>query len=46
MAYDEQKERGRKRKRDRSVDSADYMDVDEKQGVPTKSSGKRSMTPA
>jgi nucleolar GTP-binding protein len=45
MASDEQKERGRKRRRNKSVDSDDYMDVDEQRGKP-KSSGKRSMTPA
>lgn len=44
LAQDEQKERGRKRRRTRSVDSADFMDVDE--GAKPKSSGKRSMTPA
>ena len=44
MADAEQKERGRKRKRNKSIDSQDYMDVDE--GVKPKSSGKRSMTPA
>jgi len=45
MADAEQEERGRKRRRDRSVDADDFMDVDgDKSAV--KSSGKRSMTPA
>jgi nucleolar GTP-binding protein len=42
MASDEQKERGRKRRRNQSDDS---MDVDEQRFKP-KSPGKRSMTPA
>ena len=32
MATEEQKQRGRKRKRDRSVDSNDFMDVDDGEG--------------
>lgn len=45
MADEEQNERGRKRRRDKSIDSNEYMDDDE-QRVKPKSSGKRSMTPA
>jgi hypothetical protein len=44
MVEKEQDRRGRKRRRDKSVDSDDYMDVDE--GSKPKSSDKRSMTPA
>lgn len=45
MAEDEQKERGRKRRRAKSVDSNEYMDSEDGHAKP-KSSGKRSMTPA
>ena len=44
MAYAEQQERGRKRRRGKEIDSDDYMDVDE-DPTTTKSSGKRSITP-
>lgn len=45
LAEDEQKERGRKRRRPKSPDSDEYMDSDGDERKP-KSSGKRSMTPA
>ena len=32
MATEEQKQRGRKRRRDRSVDPDDFMDVDDGEG--------------
>ena len=43
MADEEQKNRGRKRRRDKSVDSDEYMDSNDDKPKPT---GKRSMTPA
>ena len=47
MADEEQKERGRKRTRNRSINPDDYMDEEDDQpGFASKSSGKRSMTPA
>ena len=46
MADAEQEERGRKRRRDKSVDADDFMDVDGGDKSAVKSTGKRSMTPA
>lgn len=45
LAKEEQKLRGRKRKRDKSVNPEDYMDVDD-EAVPKSSLKSRSMTPA